>query len=194
MPRLVASKVAAMVRLGLISQAWRIDEDSPDGVCPVNGFPDALSVLSFLSFSSRQSHKWRGSDGEIPARYQRQASLGHCVPYRYVCYLLCGKNVEYRVWNEVTHNAGPCNVHARTRIRTCRIGVQRRRMDALRRACKSIITGNKTPRITVSIFINGDLPAPVLRLRINPLHSLPDWSRTHTRDLQPLIYMYVHAS
>lgn len=79
--------------------------------------------------------------------------------YLPMCSYTCGKNVEYREWNEATQDT-----HRRSREhasdRACESSYVHAALgaDALRRACKCIITGNKTPRITAFIFVNGDLP------------------------------------
>lgn len=82
---------------GPASQARRSGEDSPGGtypVCPVNGSDVLLAP-----------HKWRGVVVAATQQFVSASGISGTV-YLPMCSYVCGKNVEYREWNEATRDTG----------------------------------------------------------------------------------------
>lgn len=135
-------------------------------------------------------HKWRGIATARPKRFVSASGISGTV-YLPMCSYTCGKNVEYREWNEATRDTHwRSRAHASDRARGRSYMHVAQGADALRRACKSIITGNKTPRITASIYlVNGDFPELDCARALTLCTPEPDpsWQRTFTISLLRIV-------
>jgi len=128
--------------------------------------------------------KWRGAVVAATQRFVSPSGIsGPRVPHRSVLTRVG------RMWNiangmmQTRDRGRACNALTRTRARRARASARTHspRVDALRQACKRIIVGNKTPRITAALSSFTEMLAIPPGARQTPAPFEGGWTGEHSR-------------